>query len=89
MGIDLEWWKARIRTAVGELRAQLLGTSHDIHANPELLFMTAADLLAEPSLLAQAKAKFRRQLAAGEVAGRETWLARGQEYTGVTLQSLA
>jgi amidohydrolase len=44
--------------------------------------MTAADLLAEPSLVAQAKADFARQLAAGEVAGRETWLARGREYTG-------
>ncbi len=45
------------------------------------LAMTAADLLAEPSLLAQAKADFRRQLAAGEVAGRELWLARSKEYT--------
>jgi hypothetical protein len=46
------------------------------------LAMTAAELLAEPSLVAQAKADFGRQLAAGEVAGRETWLARGREYTG-------
>jgi amidohydrolase len=38
MGIDLEGWKARIRTAVDELRERLLATSHDIHANPELLF---------------------------------------------------
>jgi amidohydrolase len=38
MGIDLEGWKARIRTAVQDLRGQLLATSHDIHANPELLF---------------------------------------------------
>ena len=44
--------------------------------------MTAADLLAESSLLAQAKADFARQLGAGEVAGRETWLARGKAYTG-------
>src|SRR5262249_52799703 len=48
-----------------------------------VLAMTAAELLAEPSLVAQAKADFDRQLAAGEVAGRETWLARGREYTGV------
>jgi amidohydrolase len=46
------------------------------------LAMTAAELLAEPSLIAQAKAEFSRQLAAGEVAGREIWLARGREYTG-------
>jgi metal-dependent amidase/aminoacylase/carboxypeptidase family protein len=46
------------------------------------LAMTAADLLAEPSRLAQAGADFRRQLAAGEVAGREAWLTRGQAYTG-------
>jgi metal-dependent amidase/aminoacylase/carboxypeptidase family protein len=46
------------------------------------LAMTAAELLAEPSLIAQAKADFSRQLAAGEVAGREIWLARGREYTG-------
>jgi amidohydrolase len=46
------------------------------------LAMTAADLLTEPSLVAQAKAEFDRQRAAGEVAGRETWLARGTEYPG-------
>jgi hypothetical protein len=46
------------------------------------LAMTAAELLADPTLIAQAKADFDRQLAAGEVAGRETWLARGREYTG-------
>ena len=46
------------------------------------LAMTAAELLAEPTLIAQAKADFSRQLAAGEVAGRETWLKRGREYTG-------
>jgi metal-dependent amidase/aminoacylase/carboxypeptidase family protein len=45
------------------------------------LAMTAADLLAEPALLARAKTDFDRQLAAGAVAGRETWLARGREYT--------
>jgi metal-dependent amidase/aminoacylase/carboxypeptidase family protein len=44
------------------------------------LAMTAADLLTDPGLLAQAKGEFGRQLAAGEVAGRETWLARGREY---------
>src|SRR5712692_3769628 len=38
MGIDVERWKARIRTVVDELRDPLLATSHDIHANPELLF---------------------------------------------------
>src|SRR5262245_57123308 len=38
MGIDVEGWKTRIRRAVGELREPLLATSHDIHANPELLF---------------------------------------------------
>jgi amidohydrolase len=46
------------------------------------LAMTAAELLAEPTLIAQATAEFKRQLAAGEVAGREVWLARGREYTG-------
>ena len=46
------------------------------------LAMTAADLLTDPALIAQAKADFARQLAAGEVAGRETWLERGREYTG-------
>ena len=38
MGIDLESWKARIRTVVGELRAELVALSHDIHAHPELAF---------------------------------------------------
>ena len=47
------------------------------------LAMTAAELLAEPTLIAQAKADFSRQLAAGEVAGRETWLAHGKEYAAV------
>ena len=46
------------------------------------LAMTAAELLAHPALIAQAKADFNRQLAAGEIAGRETWLARGREYAG-------
>jgi len=46
------------------------------------LAMTAAELLAEPSLVAQAKVDFERQLAAGEVAGRPRWLTRGREYTG-------
>ena len=47
-----------------------------------MLAMTAADLLAESSLIGQAKADFARQLGAGEVAGREGWLARGKAYTG-------
>ena len=38
MEIDLESWKARIRTVVGELRAELVALSHDIHAHPELAF---------------------------------------------------
>ena len=46
------------------------------------LAMTAADLLADSSLLAQAKTDFARQLEAGEVAGRERWLAGGKAYTG-------
>jgi amidohydrolase len=46
------------------------------------LAMTAAELLADPALIAQAKADFNRQLAAGEVAGRELWRTRGREYTG-------
>jgi amidohydrolase len=46
------------------------------------LAMTAAELLAEPSLIARARADFERQLAAGEVAGRAAWLTRGREYTG-------
>src|SRR5262245_62457317 len=44
------------------------------------LAMTAADLLADPGLLAQAKGEFDRQRAAGQLAGREAWLARGREY---------
>jgi len=46
-----------------------------------VMAMTAAELLANPSLLARARTDFDRQLAAGEVAGRATWLARGREYT--------
>lgn len=46
------------------------------------LAMTAADLLADESLLAEARASFAQQLAAGEVAGREGWLTRGKAYTG-------
>ena len=46
------------------------------------LAMTAADLLADSSLLAQAKADFARQLEAGEVAGRERWLAGAKAYAG-------
>jgi metal-dependent amidase/aminoacylase/carboxypeptidase family protein len=38
MGIDVASWKARIRTAVGELREELIAASHDIHTNPELAF---------------------------------------------------
>jgi amidohydrolase len=48
-----------------------------------MLAMTAAELLAEPSLLARARAEFQRQVAGGEVAGRDAWLARAKEYTGV------
>ena len=44
--------------------------------------LTAADLLADPSLVGQAKAEFAGQLGAGEVAGREGWLARSKAYTG-------
>lgn len=45
------------------------------------LAMTAAELPAQPWLIAEARADFGRQLEANEVAGRETWLARGREYT--------
>ena len=38
MSIDRDGWKMKIRAAVAELRDQLLATSHDIHAHPELLF---------------------------------------------------
>src|SRR3954452_1265109 len=38
MAIDREAWDARIRVAVEELTPQLLASSHDIHANPELAF---------------------------------------------------
>src|SRR5919107_1947701 len=38
MAIDREAWDARIRAAVEELTPQLLASSHDIHANPELAF---------------------------------------------------
>ena len=46
------------------------------------LAMTAAELFTEPALVARAKADFARQLAAGELAGKDLWLARGREYTG-------
>ncbi len=39
--IDREAWKERLRAAVGELRDQLLATSHDIHDHPELAFKEA------------------------------------------------
>lgn len=38
MAIDREDWGARIRAAIAELTPQLLDTSHDIHAHPELAF---------------------------------------------------
>jgi len=38
MAIDRDAWRDRVRTAVEELTPQLLATSHDIHANPELAF---------------------------------------------------
>jgi amidohydrolase len=38
MAIDREAWDARIRVAVEELTEQLLASSHDIHAHPELAF---------------------------------------------------
>jgi len=38
MAIDREAWDVRIRAAVEELTPQLLASSHDIHANPELAF---------------------------------------------------
>lgn len=38
MAIDREAWDARIRTAVEELTPQLLASSHDILAHPELAF---------------------------------------------------
>jgi amidohydrolase len=47
-----------------------------------VLAMTAADFFFDPALMARARADFGRQLAAGEVAGREAWLSRGREYTG-------
>lgn len=38
MAIDREAWDARIRAAVEGLTPQIVATSHDIHANPELAF---------------------------------------------------
>ena len=38
MAIDREAWDVRICAAVEELTPQLLASSHDIHANPELAF---------------------------------------------------
>jgi amidohydrolase len=38
MAIDRDAWDARIRAAVEDLTPQLLASSHDIHANPELAF---------------------------------------------------
>jgi amidohydrolase len=45
-----------------------------------ILAATAADLVAEPALLARAKAEFRRHLETGEVAGRAAWLERAGQY---------
>ena len=44
------------------------------------LAMTAADLLAEPTLLDRAKTEFRQMLAEGQVAGWNGWLANGRAY---------
>jgi amidohydrolase len=41
---------------------------------------TAADLFAEPSLGARAKAEYQERLANGEVAGYDAWLASGKLY---------
>ena len=38
MAIDRNTWAARICAAVEGLTPQLLASSHDIHANPELAF---------------------------------------------------
>ncbi len=38
MALDRQAWDARIRAAVEELTPQLLASSHDIHAHPELAF---------------------------------------------------
>jgi amidohydrolase len=45
------------------------------------LALTAADLLAEPTLLETAKAEFQDQLAGGAVAGWAAWLEHGQQFT--------
>src|SRR5919108_693326 len=41
---------------------------------------TAADLFADPSLVALAKAEFQERLDRGEVAGYEVWVESGKAY---------
>lgn len=41
---------------------------------------TAADLFADPTLVARAKAEYQHRLANGEVAGYDAWLAAGRQY---------
>jgi amidohydrolase len=47
------------------------------------LAMTAVDLLAEPELLAQAKAEHQRMTAEGRLAGWETWRENGKRFNGI------
>jgi amidohydrolase len=41
---------------------------------------TAADLFADPSLVAKAKAEYQEKLSSGQVAGFEAWLEAGKAY---------
>ena len=45
--------------------------------------LTAADLLADPSLVARAKAELAEQVARGEAAGWDAWHAAGKQYAPV------
>jgi amidohydrolase len=42
--------------------------------------LTAAELFADPSLVAQAKAEYAERLAKGDVAGFDAWVAAGKQY---------
>jgi amidohydrolase len=70
-----------------ELRAVAASEAGDRAAldAAKCLAMTAADLLADPTLVDRAKAEYQDALAAGRVAGWEAWHAGGQRYTPYAL----
>src|SRR5438552_7297116 len=94
MGIELEKWKTRIRSEVAALREQLLATSRDIHANPELLFkefrasQRLADELEQGGLRVQRgvgglETAFRAELDGGEPGPTLAILAEYDALPGI------